>query len=267
MYKSKITSPWVLLELNNIIYGISCETVLSLNQLPKVTPLPAVTSEIRGVINFRGRIIQLIDTRTLLNIKTLIADITEFTTMMDQRYQDHINWVSTLEKTVLEDTEFTLTTDPHMCAFGKWYDSYDSKNTNIMFLTTFSKFDKPHKAIHQIAIDSKRLIDKGDKKAAIGLINSVKDTELKQMLSLFDDIKEAYKESRKEIVIVIGESEERCIGLSVDQISAIEHLSEIDENLVKESITNTEYLSGIGKREDGSVVFLLNDEYILSKYH
>lgn len=266
MKNSKLESPWVLLELNDVIYATSCESVLSLNQLPEVTPMPKSPPEVRGVINFRGHLIELVDTRKLLAFKSITEDVVEFNAMINQRYQDHLNWINTLENTVKNDTEFTLTTDPHKCAFGKWYDSYNSKNTNIMFMSTFAKFDKPHKAIHQIGITAKQLIDSENKQAAVDLIESTKNTELKQMLGLFDDLKEAYSNSRKEIVIVIGEDESNCIGLSVDQITAIEHLSDFDENLVKDSMTGTEYLSGIAKRKDGSVVILLNDEYLLSKY-
>lgn len=266
MKKSKTISPWVLLELNGVIYATSCESVLSLNQLPEVTPLPEAPPEIRGVIDFRGRLIQLADTRKILGIKTIPQDINDFNTMMDQRYNDHFNWLKTLQDTVKNNTEFTLTTDPHKCAFGKWYDSYNSKNTNIMFLSTFARFDKPHKDIHEIAIKTQILIHKGDKNAAMELIESTKNTKLKEMLNLFDDLKEAYKESRKEIVVVMGENGKKCIGLSVDQITAIEHLTDFDENLVKDSMTGTEYLAGIAKRKDGSVVILLNEEYLLKKF-
>lgn len=266
MKNSKLESPWVLLELNGVIYATSCESVLSLNQLPETTPLPKAPLEVRGVINFRGRLIELVDTRRILGIKSITEEIEDFVSMMDQRYADHTNWINTLETTVKNDTEFTLTTDPHKCAFGKWYDSYSTKNTNIMFMSIFAKFDKPHKEIHEIAIQAKELIFSGNKQAAVDLIESTRNTKLKEMLGLFGDLKDAYKNSRKEIVVVIGEDESKCIGLSVDQITAIEHLSEFDENLVKDSMTETEYLSGIAKRKDGSVVIILNDEYLLSKY-
>lgn len=266
MKNSKLESPWVLLELNDVIYATSCESVLSLNQLPEITPLPKAPNEVRGVINFRGRLIELLDTRRILGTKSITDEIEDFIAMMDQRYQDHMNWLNTLETTVKNDAEFTLTTDPHKCAFGKWYDSYSTKNTNIMFLSIFAKFDKPHKEIHEIAIKAKELIFSGNKQAAIDLIESTRNTKLKEMLCLFDDLKDAYKNSRKEIVVVIGEDESKCIGLSVDQITAIEHLSEFDENLVKDSMTGTEYLSGIAKRKDGSVVIILNEEYLMSKY-
>lgn len=267
MKDSKRNSPWVLLELNGVIYATSCESVLSLNQLPDATPLPKAPPEIRGVINFRGRLIELVDTRKLLDIKSITEEIEEFNEMMNQRYNDHLNWLNTLENTVKNDTEFTLTTDPHKCAFGKWYDGYKSKNTNIMFLSTFAKFDKPHKEIHGIAHQAEHLIERGDRQGAMNLIESTKNTKLAEMLGLFKDLKDAYQNSRKEIVVVIGEDESNCVGLSVDQITAIEHLSDFDESLVKDSMTGTSYLSGIAKRKDGSVVILLNDEYILDKFH
>lgn len=266
MNEVKISSPWVLLDINGIVYAVSCESVLSLSQLQTINPVPTLPAQVRGVIEFRDRLIQLVDSRTLLGFKKMDDEIKDFNDLMEQRYKDHENWVKTLEDSVLHDTEFTLTTDPHQCAFGKWYDSYKPKSANIMFLSTFAKFDEPHKAIHKIGITAKQLIEKGKKQEAIDLVNSVKNTELKQMIQLFKELKEAYGYSRKEIVVVIGTDEKNCIGLSVDQIVAIEHLFEIDENLIKDQITETEYLEGLGKRKDGSVVFLLNDDYIQQKF-
>lgn len=266
MANERKDSPWVLIELDHVIYGISCDIVLSLNQVPEITHLPAAPKEIRGVIKFRTKLIQLIDTRLLLNRKSIAEEIVDFNTMMDQRYQDHLNWLDTLERDVKGNVEFKLTTDPHKCAFGKWYDSYNMDNASIMFSSAFAKFDEPHKAIHQIGITAKTLIESGRKDDAVALINSVKETELKQMIHLFSEIKIAYKESRRETVVVLGD-ENKSIGISVDQITSIENLSDFDENFIKDSLTNTEYLSGVAKRKDGSVVLLLNDEYVLSKYH
>lgn len=265
--ESKINSPWVLIELNKVVYAISCEAVLSLNQVPTITPMPKSPREVRGVIDFRNKIIELLDTRTLLGIKSITEEIKDFAEMMDQRFKDHTNWIETLEKSVFLENEFTLTTDPHKCAFGKWYDNYQIDNSNTKLLSTYKKFDKPHQAIHKIGITAKELIDNGKKEEAIALIKSTKETELKQMFHLFDDIKDAFAESKRETVVVFGVNENKCIGLSVDQITAIEHLFEIDENFIQDSVTNTDYLSGIAKRKDDSVVLIINDDYILKKYH
>lgn len=120
---------------------IPCEFVLSLSQLKNVTPLPESPKEISGVIDFRGHMVELIDIKNILNFKPTKEEIQEFCELMDARRQDHINWLTTLENSVKNETEFTLTTDPHKCAFRKWYDSYNPDIGNIMFLTTFSRFN------------------------------------------------------------------------------------------------------------------------------
>ena len=85
------------------------------------------------------------------------------------------------------------------------------------------------------------------------------------MMHIFDDIKEAFKESKREILLVLGDGEHN-ISISVDKVVAIEHLNEIDQDLIKSTITKTEYLLGIGKRKNDAPVFLLNDEYILKTF-
>ncbi|MDD3437671.1 MAG: chemotaxis protein CheW, partial [Candidatus Gastranaerophilales bacterium] len=115
-------------------------------------------------------------------------------------------------------------------------------------------------------ITARELLNNGKQEEAIQLIEKTKDTELKQMLQLFDDIKIAYKESLRETILVLGNDNE-YMGIAVDKIISIENLFEFDENFIKESLTNTEYLSGVAKNKNDNVILLLNDEYILSKYH
>lgn len=266
MKKTKENMPWVLVNLSEVVYAISCESVVSLNQLEAITLLPDSPTDVRGMMKFRDHIIQLIDIKEILNIKPIEQEIKDFEQLMDARLNDHLNWLKTLEESVYNNSEFTLTTDPHKCAFGKWYDSYNAKkHTNIMFLTIFARFDQPHKVIHGIASRVKEFIDRNNTAAALELIEKTKDTELKQMIHLFDDLKKAFRESKREIAVVLG-NEKHNLSIAVDGITAIESLTEIDENLVKETITDTEYLYGLAKRKDGSAVFLLNDEVLLKKF-
>lgn len=256
--------PWVLVDIAEIIYAIPCYAVLSLEQLSKITPLPNSPVEVRGVVNFRGKIIELIDTRVLLNSKSIDKEIKEFCEMMDCRLQDHLNWINTLQDCILNGKEFTLTTDPHKCAFGKWYDNFKTNDSILTF--ELAKFDKPHKTIHQIGLVAVEMLKNNNTDDAIDLINMTKNVELQQMIHLFTDVKKAYANSRREILVVLGETEQNAISISVDEIVAIEHLFEIDYKLIKESVTDTKYLTGIGKRKDGSAVYLLNDNYILENY-
>jgi purine-binding chemotaxis protein CheW len=42
-----------------------------------------------------------------------------FVAMLEQRKQDHKRWLDELAASVREARAFTLTTDPHACAFGR----------------------------------------------------------------------------------------------------------------------------------------------------
>lgn len=265
MNKTKEQLPWVLLSISDNVYAISCESVISLMQLGPVIPVPKVPEEIRGVVKFREQVISLVDMRKVLNLKSVEDEIQEFYDLMDERKQDHINWLETLEKSVKEKTKFTLTTDPHACAFGKWYDSYNPSNANIMFSVTFARFDSPHKAVHNLGTKVNKLMEQNDYQTANEMIETLKDTEFKQMIPLFDDLKESFRESKREISMILGDGKNN-ICISVDEIVAIEYLTEIDQDLLKSTITETEFLIGIGKRKNGLTALLLNDEYIMNTF-
>lgn len=264
LQKNETDCPQVLVDVAGLVYAIPCSCVLSLEQLTKVTPMPISPAEIRGVVNFRGKIIELIDTRVLFNSKSIDKEIKEFSELMDTMLGAHLNWVNTLEDCILSGKEFTLTTDPHQCAFGKWYDNYKTNDSVLTF--ELAKFDKPHKAIHQLGITACDLLKRGNKEDAINLINSTKDTELQQMVGLFASVKEAYANSKREILVVLGENEQNAISISVDEIVAIEHIFEIDKDLINDTIANTDYITGVAKRKNGSIVYILNEEYLLSTY-
>lgn len=266
MDNSKLNSPWVLLEIKKIVYAVSCEVVLSLSQLPFVTPIPKTPTEVRGVVDFRGRTIELLDSRVMLGLPSVSEEVDEFIKAIDQYYQDYKEWFNTLESSVKNGESFTLITDPDKSAFGKWYYGYSAESENMIFMSTFAKFDKPHREIHNAAAKTQDLIRIGKNEDAINLLDLIKKTEFKQIISLFEDIKAAYKDSRKEIMVVIG-NEQKRVGMSVDQITSIESLTEIDEDLIKSSVTNSQYLVGYGKRKNDKVAIILNEEYILSKFH
>lgn len=256
--------PHVLVDVAGLVYAIPCNHVLSLEQLTKVTPMPASPAEVRGVVNFRGRIIELIDMRVIFNAKSIDADVKEFFKTMDSMKEAHLNWIHTLEDCILNNKEFTLTTDPHQCAFGKWYDNYKTNDSVLKF--ELAKFDKPHKAIHQIGINAVEIQKRGDTKEAINLINQTKDTDLLQMMELFGNIKDAYANSRREILVVLGETEQNAISISVDEIVAIEHIFEIDKDLIHDTIVNVDYITGVAKRKNENVIYILNAEHLLKTY-
>lgn len=60
--------PWVLFSINDVIYGIFSTHVLSIEILSKSTPLVNSPHYSRGITNFRGEMISLIDLRALFGL-------------------------------------------------------------------------------------------------------------------------------------------------------------------------------------------------------
>lgn len=258
--------PWVVFSLNRAFFGITAENVQAMVNTPKVYGMPLVPGYVRGVINLRNRVIPLVDLRVKLGMPSFLQEVEDFCSMMAQREKDHKNWLVELETSVREKREFKLATDPHKCAFGKWYDDYKPKSHSLAVL--LRKFDVPHRKIHSIAVQVKDLEEKGETDRAHQIIESCRDRELAQMISLFSQLREGYKELQHETAIVI-KSNETLFAVAVDSVESIEHfvedsLSEINEEHMQ--ISEQGLLLGTGKRKKSNeLVMLLDDSKIAAE--
>jgi len=76
---------------------------------------------------------------------------------MVQREVDHLNWARAVSALLTDDkvTELTVETDPHKCAFGKWYYSAD-KDAAIELVPQLAgplgEIEEPHRLLHESAI-------------------------------------------------------------------------------------------------------------------
>ena len=143
--------PSIVFESNSTKFSLPTTNVQAIIKLPEVTPLPDSPENIRGIIRYRDLLYNLIDFRKSLSIKSVVEEVNEFKNMIDLRERDHVNWLTTLFESVETNKKFALTTDPHGCAFGKWYDNFTTNN--FVVKDTLTKFDAPHKKIHAIAVE------------------------------------------------------------------------------------------------------------------
>ncbi len=106
-----------------------------------------------------GKIVD--NAHTVVNGDKIAAEIA-------QREIDHLNWVSAVGALLTNDdvTELKVQTDPHKCAFGKWYYGEDSKIA-VQFIPEIAEFvhaiEEPHKKLHETAIEIKKVFYQADK--------------------------------------------------------------------------------------------------------
>lgn len=220
--------PWLVFKLCGQMYALNSFIVKSIFCLDReITPMPESQENIRGVIQLHGEIIPAIDLRGVLGLDSFAEQHRRFSELLDERKKDHIHWVDELERCVKEQDVFTLTTDPHQCAFGKWYDHYETNDPNVRFY--LKKIAAPHQKLHETAIEifSKNEEEEPQKKKRVAeLMKEEKEVLMPEVLGLLDQIKDVLKESYREMCIVVSNGD-MVLGLLVDEVVSVEHLTMI----------------------------------------
>jgi chemotaxis signal transduction protein len=263
--KSSCQYPYIVFSLNKKRMAISSENIQSMVITPEASFVPHTPDYVRGVVNLRGSVIPLIDLRMRLGMPSFLEEIKDFCSLMDQREQDHKNWLIELEASIKENRDFALATDPHKCAFGKWYDNYEPESYAVSSL--LMEFDAPHQRIHGIAEKVISLEKEGKLDAACKVIEECHDNELAEMIKLFASVKKAYRAKSNEVSIVV-ESDTGNLAITVDDVESIEHFT--DDNMedtpdgIKEN-DDTGFVKKIAKRKiDKAVILILDMEEIYS---
>ena len=237
---------WVIMDVNKNYYALPTKHVTEMVVVPETLSIPDAQSYVRGVVDIRGNVYPLVGFRERLGLSPLRKEADAFCKMMDEREQDHRHWLIELENSVRKKTDFKLATDPHMCAFGKWYDSFDTEDKGLLQLVR--QFDHPHKAIHEIADQALELGKEGNYQDAFELIHSTRDTKLSEMIRLFADVKDHVRTNNREIAVVIKKTTEcNAVAIAVDAVISVESLGEKDNTNFHDTV-QSEMVSEIRQR-------------------
>lgn len=255
---------FVVIRLKNQLYGISTLDVCELIRMVPVCRIPRTVDYVRGMINIRGRVVPLIDLRLRMGQLSCAQEINELLTLMQvqQRKQDHINWLKELESSVEEGREFKLAVDPHKCAFGKWYDHF--KTDNVALNMILGDFDEPHRQIHGIAHQVEEFKKANKLEEAKSLIMLTRDTDLRFMVKLFDNFQTRLKKVSQEIVVVL-QTLQNTFAISVDAVDSVDSFESGFEPLPADiSREGKEWFQGIARRQkDGQFVWILNVDKLM----
>jgi chemotaxis signal transduction protein len=237
--------------------------IIQIVDSPTCTAVPNMPPYVRGVIDFMGGPIPLIDTRVRLSLKSRQEDVTDLVNTFLQRKQEHLNWVSKLKDAVEHDKKIDVEKNPHNCAFGKWFDTYKA---NTLALSSYMfRFDRPHKAIHDLAVQSEKLILAGQKQQAKSLISAAEQNELKTLVSLFDGFETQMRQSYQEYAVVVNHKGQN-ISLAIDTVKYFEKLDEIVYDVPFTGSINDKVILGVGRKKMGDTtdeVMLLDLDALL----
>lgn len=250
--------PWVIARINHELFAFNSRFVREMVSLPKVTAVPNAPPHVRGVINLRDKALTLVDLRVRLGFKSLTDSSHVLEDLMKQREQDHLRWVAELKASVRERRAFTLTTDPHACAFGKWYDTF--KTDNLLLTGVLRRFDHPHKQLHGTG---RRIVDEMARQqwqTCETLLSELESSTLKTMVALFAETREVLHDTSHEVAMVMATT--TPFAVAVDAIEAVERLTPVAPD--EEQLTAaTACVDAIALRPGGGLVLTIRHEQLL----
>jgi len=254
--------PFVLFEIRNTLYGVGSEYVREIVSLPKVVPMPNVPPEVRGVINLRGKVLQLIDLRSKFGMPSAESELEALVQLLHDREKDHHSWLAELEACVREHRPFKLSRDPHACKFGQWYDHFETDNGSLRM--ALKRMDEPHQAIHATADQALKMAADNQQAGALALLEERKSGELANLTKLFDETRRLIREQHRELAVVLNHGEKRS-AISIDRIESVERISEEDIEPMPGSISE-----GLGQKwriakrtKTQQTIVLLNEEELV----
>lgn len=205
-------------------YALPVEFVQEILAIKLITEIPSRLPALRGGINVRGGILPLYDFRTLLGMPKLLKEREELVSILNQREQDHIDWLEALKKSVSDGVEFRKAIDPRSCAFGKWYYSFKAPDTSVE--RTLADFEKPHNEIHALAQTVLGLASSGAKSEALCTIETARSSTLSRLLRLFADLKTTLVSDVRELAVICKTSDDRLVAIAVDGVENIRDLEQ-----------------------------------------
>lgn len=258
---------WVLTKVKESVCAFNSanvEAILLLEQ--EVTPLPNSDGIYVGIAQYRGGFLPILDLRHKMGMKSQLEELQEFEQMLNQRKQDHIHWVEELRRCVEEDVPFKLATDPHKCAFGKWYDHYEP--TSLTVAHHLRKIDEPHKKLHATAEEAFRC----ERNCAACERDECRRDALRrgteeympQVVKLLDEAKVLFRDGHRNMVIVISNQSKSC-GILVDEVLSVEMLDMVEDG-DRLNEQHDALVSKIARRLDAEeLVLVLNQSQILGE--
>lgn len=222
---------FLVFAVNKQLLALPHQKIISVLDNPASTLMPGMSAHARGVMDFMGEPVTYFDFRKIIGVPSIQQEIDELHDMLLVRKQDHLNWISKLKDSVNHGAEITVQTNPHLCAFGKWYDNFHTENTTLA--RYLREFDRPHQKIHAIGVHAQEFIAMGNKAAALNLIHETEKKELAEMLHLFDRAKEEFQRANSQYAIVTHTGDRQKVAFAVDEPKFFGLLDEIAYPLPK----------------------------------
>ena len=234
-------------------YAINIENIQRIIQAVSLTNIPNANSIIDGMMSHEDKVIKVLNFRKLISMQSYDE---ELATLFVKLKAAHGAWVEALQIAVTTKSEFTKTTNPHMCELGKWIDSFTSYDDSIAMI--FSNLVENHKQLHLKGQDILDMNKVDESKAKKMLDIDINNIYVKTMGALDTFTKELETVANSLQKLVIYEQDNKVFAIKVDAIEDIVHADESSIMSSSDEESKSDYLELEGVLDlDGVLVNMI----------
>jgi len=214
--------------VEDMMFGLDVENVLMLGQdVNDIQRLPVEERGFCGVTKFQGTLVPVLDFAHRLGIPSGMDSKTELLNILNEREQDHVEWINDLEHSIRTGAAFTKTTNPMECAFGKWYSKFETRDETLQELLT--SFNEPHAAIHSLAEELISLRDNNKEAEALEILAHARATTLRRLRALFTRAKDQISGGMRQVLLFVTlDGKTPRYALMIDEINDVMNFSPAD---------------------------------------
>ena len=243
----------IIFGVANNRYALKIENIQRIIQCSQLTNIPNVHEAMDGMMSYEDGIIKVLNFRKMIGLETYEDKLD---VLFKRLKLAHETWVDALKLAINTGSEFTKTTDPHMCELGKWIDDFRSYDDTISDI--FRELVEYHKLLH-IRGGEAIEIYKTDKKRAKHIVdvevNNIYNHTMGALDTFTVDLGVVANSFQK---LLIYENSEMIFAIKIDTIEDIAHIEESDIITSEDSYEINEFLELEGVLDlDGVLVNLI----------
>ena len=207
--------------VSDTLYAVDIARVLTISQeMKNIQTLPAQAKGLVGMVEFQDTAVPVLDFANMLGFSSGMENNLELIELLNNREKDHIDWIASLEDSLIHDTPFLQVKDPHKCQFGQWHDSFTTRDETLS--DVLAEFNKPHEKIHALADTLFEMKKNNNIESVIKKLNFEKEVTLKQLSKRFEQARTHLRESTRQVLLYITEDGVNpTVALRIDDINDV----------------------------------------------
>lgn len=256
-------SRYVVVEINASRYGFNTDSTVELRSGAsiEVTRVPKSPRYVDGVINHRGSIIPVVDTRVLLGLPSAADQGRDLIASLNRWNDDFSTWIDSVEPAVRSGDDIAPAP-----SLTRWIKDTLADPRRLQILTRYepnaaASLDTIQTLSAAVTRAGTEMIAtaRTDRDAAIARAGTLRDGELAELHRVFKHLLEAAQRGLRSM-LVITELGDRRAAFVVDAVHTVKDCAQSDIDPLPDSASGTDFLRGLVHQPDGNYILICDLE-------